>query len=135
MTLKRTRSIQKGTTPIHAEPSKVSGTRPGGSSAPMADAGTGQCAKSRSFQRWVMAQCRRGSGVGRCPVVLRMSCTGWLRLKSSEVFEAWQFKCGEHAGQGAPYWPGVVGSSVREDPEAGGRPLRGSARAGCGCDA
>src|SRR6185437_12184252 len=84
--LKRMRSIQKGTTPIQAEPSKVSGTRPAGSRRAMDAAGTGQWAKSRSFHRWVTVQWRLGRGVGRCPVILRMSCTS-VSLPSRERLE------------------------------------------------
>ena len=57
-----TRSIQKGTTPTQASPSKVSITSSVGMSGVNWSAGTGQCAKRRSFQRWLMAHGPVGGG-------------------------------------------------------------------------
>ena len=62
------RSSQKGTTPSHAEPWKVSTCKPSGSSGAICAAGTGQWANSRSFQRWVIAQRPEGKGRGLCDV-------------------------------------------------------------------
>src|SRR5271170_1007040 len=80
------RSIQKGTMPTQAEPSKVSTVRPEGSRRAICAVGSGQCAKRRSFQRWVMVQRVWGSGQGRCSTVERISlssCSFTLPLGES----------------------------------------------------
>src|SRR5580698_1342901 len=87
----RTWSIQNGTTPTHAVPSKVSTVNDSGNKWVSSVAGIGQCANSRSFQRWVMTHGDFGKGHGRCSVVERIlfmpkghSATGVGRRASAE---------------------------------------------------
>ena len=74
------RSIQKGITPSHAEPWKVSTCKPSGISGASTAAGTGQWAKSRSFQRCLISQRPDGKGRGLCDVRTRYSSMAGLLL-------------------------------------------------------
>ena len=67
------RSSQNGTAPSHADPWIVSASSQSGSSACIIAVAIGQCANSRSFQRWVIAQRPAGNGRGLCDVRTKYS--------------------------------------------------------------
>ncbi|XWK70376.1 hypothetical protein RBB80_13860 [Tunturiibacter gelidiferens] len=69
----RTWSIQNGTTPTHAHPSKLSTSSPAGSNRAIASTAIGQCANSRSFHLCAMRHRPAGNAYGRCSTAFKTS--------------------------------------------------------------